>query len=299
MPAELIIDTVRDTELEKRLVGSFIEKVIIRTGVVKNLVLPSGTPDSEILAQLEGVTGMPAMNDVAPGYPDNANSPRLRVMGARVINATTFHVNFRYANVGFGGLTPSQYIIRSRSALMPMKTNHTLDASRTPIRCGLFIPAKKVNLPMDAITFMVPRPVRQYSIYSLIYGDSAAQVAKGDYIGYVNHDTWKGKAKGFWRIEGWDTDEMVYSGYTTVEATVMSYLQFDHSLVQFYRDHKTGRLVEPDPPSSYTSGMSRPYKFGIIYPDPGTYGSDTSLDGFIRVGFHDLCNFPTVLGVPA
>lgn len=146
----------------------------------------------------------------------------------------------------------------------------------------------------DRIIYTIMAPLRAIEVNALVYGrpTSGAQ----DSITYVCDASWPTsaypggttglvpKAKGYWRLDNYQTDYAVYSGYYTLRAFATTKVTEDWSESGTLRNAQTGRYVRVTP-ESITTLMSGPYTHGI-----------TNGNGIQRVGFYPLIHFPDLFG---
>jgi hypothetical protein len=137
----------------------------------------------------------------------------------------------------------------------------------------------------DRITYTIQQPMRAIGISALVYGEPTSGIGTQQ---YVNHASWPSghapMARGFWRLDRYQTDYARYSGYYTLDAQASSKVVEDWSETGTLRDSQTGRYVKYSP-AELTTLLSTPYAYGIVQGN-----------GIQRVGFYPVINFATIFG---
>ena len=207
------------------------------------------------------------------------------------------------------GQPPSTYLIRDAGTMRTFETNR-LPGTHEPLECSYdssaaggyggvasgFIgdDSPQAFRLTDRIIYTVMAPLRAIEVNALIYGrpTNGAQ----DAITYANNASWPTgaypggttglvpKAKGYWRLDNYQTDYAVYNGYYTLRAFATTKVTEDWSESGTLRNAQTGRFVRVTP-ESITTLMSGAYTYGI-----------TNGNGIQRVGFYPLISFPALFG---
>lgn len=281
MAAVLVLDTVAGTDMQVNLLGTDQSRRV-RTGIVKNI--PVGmTADSQIMDQ-----AMEATLAVVPSgstYPSRSGWFFTRLHVYPTISPSIARVELIYETLTFGGAVPSSYVIRNRSYLLNSYTS-MLPGTRQPLRlgyddgAGLIIPADTCKIPFG-------RPCKAISITAIQYGTI---VDYSDYVGCVNIDQWQGKARGFWRLDSFETEQSKYAGYTGISAVAVTKVVEDWSESEILRDSRTHRFATV-PDAEITLMNAEPYSFGIIWPKPGVTGK-----GVLRAGLYYMAPFSVIFG---
>jgi len=312
MPVTVKLDTAHNAQLE---IDGTVKR--IRRGAFW-MGLDGGTP-ADVLWQCVTAAGMPILAAGTPNAPYPGQSDLLYT-SLRVVSTSGATASGYLIYETPSGFPATAYLIKDSSQLMTYETN-MYPGTRYPIYIagGSFdtdvdngdgsITTTTNLVPGDNCTMRFRMRVRQKSITKLVYGQIIRPTGSflfgndnpffgpqgtadnSDAVGQVNDDSWGGKPKGHWLIDGYETDTYKYQGYYILNASAIcrsspGMPNFDWSETGILRNTITGKYVQVKK-DDIDALMALPYDFGQI-------GDNTK--GVVRAGPYTLTSFPTVFG---
>lgn len=266
----LKLDTVSGHEIDQGVYSGRI----LRTGLVIGLPLGFGSfSNQNVLIQALSVLGMPQIGD-----PWNASDPLykdyfVKRINLRAISATQAIATIQYEYLGLLTISDSTTISSVTTQLHP-KDFKPLYVRYTP--AGGTVIKKLVSL-QSAL------PLRHLTFNQTI--DHMASTDVINAFGTVNDQPWQGLPIGYWLfsdIDGYTQDNGITYTYTAIFTTK----QRENWLQLGYMEDDTGQpIIVPE--ASVAAIRSQDY----------FYGQDTSVDGVLVAGLHDLSDFFAIFGV--
>lgn len=271
--ATLIIDTVRDAQLEYSDGG--FDRRRVRTGIVKDIALPSGTPDPDILDAVLSTPGVPAMMSADPSDSDRL----LTTVRVEPVAANMVRLFWVYETPG-PNTSVSIYIIRDESYDSEEETNLLAENSQV-IKCSWTGGTPSRTVPEDSVILRMPFSMRAVTMTKTHFGEPPSSVRNAHNT--VNDDTWLGYPVGYWRVNRLISETAKYSGYYTYTVAALSRVNRDWSFYGTLQD-EFGKFV-PVTDADMAAATAGDYDFGVF-----------PFNGIVRVGKFAKLDFATLFG---
>lgn len=253
MAAVFIPDTVAESYLSTQRTLS----QLVRTGIVKNLPLDSGS-DAGALFKAEAV--LPDIYSAHPYYTNFLLRRRIvRPWSARVARVYLYYDNSLILQDG------TTWIIRDATLLVNYRTD-LIPGSRIPIRTGAYTTTNGYKVPGENVPMTLLRPLRQMT--ATRSGQGVVPSSLGYMVGSVNDGTYYGYPAGYWLCTNYESDHSIYSGKWAITATITSRVSEDWSETGILFNKMTQKKV-PVNNTDLSSMLSPTYSYGIIYQDKG------------------------------
>lgn len=276
--ATVTLDTIQDSQIE-RLGNQQIRAV--RGGYVTGVT--STNDPEQLLYEAATATGMPPMGDEYPAYPYSFLT-RIRVLG---ITPRGARILLYYEP--FSGVVDTTYIITTGSRMQSYQTNlhpGTLD----PLQVGYVDPSAIFDSPPpDMRPISLLKPCATVSVYRLQAGtlsDADQATLSNASVGWVNDDTWMGRAKGHWLCTGCEVTNSKFGGYYSIRATaetngpVESWAKY----ITFYQSQIGKWLNSSGLAAAIAASVSGDaYSYGSTIPSGGAHLTD---------GWRRVCPYP-------